>query len=257
VLKANDIPAVGGGGYNGYLGYWYDMILFRLLGNDAQYALYNHTDDTLQWAGNPEVIKAAEMLVELVDNDYTVPGWVGGDFTANQVAYFTGQANSIFIGTWLMGEMKDSVPADFQQAVTFFPTVEGYEDVTPYEAAFGFLNVLGIYNQGENAREAHSTECAVKYLKLFTSQQYQTEAAASLDYVSTIEGVPGPQNIPGVGELLSSMELWFPAFQNMGVTAPGLPNKMWDNLVLLASGELTPTEFADKQQADWDEFFSR
>jgi raffinose/stachyose/melibiose transport system substrate-binding protein len=257
VLKNAGIASIGGGGFNGYLGYWYDMILFRLLGNDAQYGLYNNTDQALQWAENPEVIKAAEMLVDLVEQDYTVPGWVGGDFTANQVAYFTGQAAHIFIGTWLMGEMKDSVPADFEQAVIYFPTVEGYEDKTPYEAAFGFLNVLGIYKPGANASEEHSTECAVKYLKLFTSVQYQTEAAASLDYVSTIEGVPGPQNIPGIGDLLSDMQLWFPAFQNLSYTAPELRTKMWDNVALLAAGELTPAEFAEKQQADWDEYFSR
>ena len=63
------------------------------------------------------------------------------------------------------------MPADFEQAVIYFPAVEGYEDKTPYEAAFGFLNVLGIYQPGANASAEHSTECAVKYLKLFTSVQ--------------------------------------------------------------------------------------
>lgn len=256
VLKKNGIKCIGGGGFNGYIGYWYDMILFRLMGNEAQYALYNRTDPKYKWT-DPEPIKAAEMLVDMIDKGYTVDGFVGGDFTANQVVYFTGQATHIFIGTWLMGEMKDSIPKDFHQAVTFFPTVEGNEDKTPYEAAFGFLNSWGIYKPGAKARQQHSTECAVNFAKYFTSKEVQASLVKSLDYVSTIKDVPGPENIPGVGELLSSMKLWFPAFQNLSFTAPELRSKAWDNAALLASKQLTPKQFAEKMQKDWDEYFSR
>jgi ABC-type glycerol-3-phosphate transport system substrate-binding protein len=257
VLKENGIACIGGAGHPAYLDYWYDMILFRLMGNEAQYALYNGTDPEMTWTNTPEVITAAEMLLSIIDNGYGVEGFVGGDFTANQVLYFTGQATHIFIGTWLMGEMKDSIPEEFNQAVTYFPAIEGYEDLTPYEAAFGFLNSYAVYNPGANAREEHSLECAIEFARLFTSQEVQAEQVAALDYVSTIKGVPGPTNIPGIGELLSDMKLWFPAFQNLSYTAAELRTKMWDNMAVLASGELSPQEFAEQQQADWDEFFSR
>jgi raffinose/stachyose/melibiose transport system substrate-binding protein len=256
VLKQNGIAAIGGGGFNGYLGYWYDMLLFRLMGNEAQAALYNGTDPSLAWTDELPV-RAAELLMEPIEKGYTVDGFVGGDFTANQVAYFTGQATHIFIGTWLMGEMKDSIPAEFNQAVLFFPTITGYEDRTPYAATFGFLNSFGLYKPGTNAREAHSTECAIEYLKLFTRAEKQAAIVKNLDYVSTIRGVPGPENIPGIGELLSDTELWFPATQNLGATSPELRNKLWENLELLASQQLTPQEFGEVMQADWDEFFSR
>ena len=257
VLKENDVACLGGAGHPGYLDYWYDMILFRLIGNEAQYALYQGTDPELTWTTVTEVVKAAEMLMDVIDKGYGTEGFVGGDFTANQVVYFTGQATHIFIGTWLMGEMKDSIPEEFNQAVTYFPAIEGYEDLTPYEAAFGFLNSYTLYNPGASAREEHSIECAIEYAKLFTSQEVQTEQVKALDYVPTIKGVPGPQNIPGIGELLGDMKLWFPAFQNLSATAAELRAKMWDNVALLASEELTPEEFAAKQQEDWDEFFSR
>ena len=120
-MKQNGIASIGGGGFNGYLGYWYDMLLFRLMGEKAQAALYNGSDPTLKWTDEMP-LKAAEMLMEPIKKGYTVEGFAGGDFTANQVAYFTGNATHIFIGTWLMGEMKDSVPAGFNQAVLFFPT---------------------------------------------------------------------------------------------------------------------------------------
>jgi ABC-type glycerol-3-phosphate transport system substrate-binding protein len=257
VLKKNGISCIGGGGFSGYIGYWYDMILFRLMGNDAQYALYQNTDPALKWTTVPEVVKAAEMLVEMIDKGYTVDGFVGGDFTANQVAYFQGKATHLFIGTWLMGEMKDAVPKDFRQAVTYFPTVEGYEAKTPYEAAFGFINDMGVYKPGTKARQQHSTECAIKYLKLFTSKEVQTQLVAAQNYVSVIKDVPGPQDIPGIGQLLSNLKLWFPAFQNLSYTAPELRTKMWDNAVLLATKQITPKQFAERQQKDWDEFFAR
>ena len=256
VLKQNGIASIGGGGFNGYIGYWYDMLLFRLMGNEAQNALYNGTDPSLSWTDELPV-RAAEMLMEPIEKGYTVDGFVGGDFTANQIAYFTGQATHIFIGTWLMGEMKDSIPEGFNQAVMFFPTITGYEDRTPYAATFGFLNSFGLYKPGANARENHSTECAIEYLKLFTSAEKQAALVRSLDYVSTVRDVPGPANIPGIGELLSDTELWFPAMQNLSATSPELRGKLWENLGLLASEQLTPQEFGELMEKDWDEFFSR
>jgi ABC-type glycerol-3-phosphate transport system substrate-binding protein len=256
VLKQNGISCIGGGGFPGYLGYWYDMILFRLMGNDAQAALYNNTDPNLKWT-DEEPILAAQMLIDLIDNGYTLDGFVGGDFTANQVAYFTGQATHIFIGTWLMGEMKDSIPEGFNQSVAYFPAVNGYEDLTPYEAAFGFINSMGLYKPTETQDEPHSLPCAVKWLKLYTSAEFQTESVKSLDYVSTIKGVPGPANIPGIGELLSEMKLWFPSSQRLNYTAAELNTKLWDNVASLANGTFTPEDFGAQMQADWDEYFSR
>lgn len=256
VLKSNGVACIGGGGFSGYIGYWYDMILFRLMGNDVQSALYNRTDPNLKWT-DPEPIKAAEMIVEMIDKGYTVDGFVGGDFTANQVAYFTGKATHIFVGTWLMGEMKDSIPEGFNQAVMYFPTVTGYESKSPYEAAFGFINSLGLYKPTDKQKEPHDLPCTVKYLKLLSSKEVQSESVKSLDYVSVVKDVPGPANIPGIGELLSDMQLWFPAFQNLSYTAPELRSKMWDNVAALGNGTLTPQEFGEQMQKDWDEFFNR
>jgi ABC-type glycerol-3-phosphate transport system substrate-binding protein len=256
VLKQNGQACIGGGGFNGYVGYWYDMLLFRLMGNEAQYALYNGTDPQYKWT-DPEPIKAAQMLVDMITAGYAVDGYVGGDFTAMQVVYFTGEATHIFVGTWLMAEMQDSIPEDFAQAVIFFPTVEGYEDKTPYESTFGFQNWFSVYAPGAQAKESHSTECAVEWLKLFTDKDVQTSLVESLDFVSTIKGVPGPANIPGIGELLSSMKLWFPACQNLFNTHAELPAKYWDNITLLATEQLTPEEFGERMQQDWDEYFAR
>ncbi len=258
VLKKNGIACVGGGGFNGYIGYWYDAILFRLIGNDAQHALYNRTDPSLKWT-DPAPIKAAQMLVDMIDKGYTTDGFVGGDFTAQQVAYFTGKAAHIYVGTWLMGEMKDSVPKDFKQAVIFFPTVTGYEDKTPYESAFGFLNSWMVNNTGAKTKDTHSTECAVLFTKALTSPENQKVMSSgdNLDYVTTVIGGQGTSAIPGIGELLGAMKLWTPTTQNVAATAAELQSKYWDNVAKLAAGSLTPQSFGEQMQKDWDDVFSR
>ncbi len=258
ILKKNKIACIGGGGFNGYIGYWYDMILFRLMGNDKQNALYNRKDPALKWT-DAEPIKAAEMLVDMIKNGYTTDGFVGGDFTAQQVAYFQGKAAHIFVGTWLMGEMKDSVPKDFKQAVTFFPTIKGYEDKTPYEAAFGFLNTWKINNTGAKTKDTHSTECAVNFVKALTSKENQTAISSgdNLDYITTIIGGQGKSAIPGIGQLLDTMKLWFPATQNIAATSAELQSKYWDNVTKLAAGTFTPKQFGEQMQKDWDDIFSR
>lgn len=258
VLKENGVACIGGGGFNGYIGYWYDMLLYRLMGKEKMTALYTHSDPAVTWQ-DPMVIKAAEMLNEMIEKGYTSDGFVGGDFTANQVAFFTGKSAHLFVGTWLIGEMKDSIPADFQTGVAYFPTIEGYEDITPYEASFGFLSSVGIYNPGANEKTPHSIDCAVKYAKLLTSAEVQAEMSSgtNLDYVTTIIDGQGQSAIPGIGELLGAMKDWVPFMAGASYLAPETSSKYWDNVANLAAGGITPEEFSAKMVADWEDIFSR
>jgi ABC-type glycerol-3-phosphate transport system substrate-binding protein len=175
------------------------------------------------------------------------------------VAYFTSKAAHIFVGTWLMGEMKDAVPKDFKQAVTFFPTFKDAEAITPYESTFGFLNTWKVNNTGAKTKDTHSTACAVKYVKLLTSPDMQKTMSTgeNLDYVTTIIGGQGSSAIPGIGKLLDTTKLWFPATRNITATSAELQSKYWDNVSKLASGKLTPKAFTEQMQKDWDDVFSR
>lgn len=258
VLKQNGIDCIGGGGFNGYIGYWYDMLAYRLMGAEKMTKLYTHSDPAVKWT-DPDAIKAAEMLIDMIDKGYTSDGFVGGDFTANQVAFFTGKSAHLFVGTWLIGEMKDSIPADFKMAVTYFPAIEGYENLTPYKSAFGFVNTIGMYNPGDDQKEPHSADCAVRYLKLLTSSELQKEMSSgtNLDYITTIKDSQGQSGIPGIGELVSGLESWFPFMAGASYLSAETSSKYWDNVANLAAGGLTPEEFGDHMQADWDDIFSR
>lgn len=252
VLKQNGVASIGGGGFNGYVSYWYDNILYRLMGNDRMYALYNKKDPNIKWT-DPEPLLAAQMLVDMIKKGYAIDGFVGGDFAANQVAFFTGKVAHLYIGTFVMGEVVDVIPDDFQFGVTYFPTVTGYEDKTPYESLAGYTNSFGIYNSGQSAKTEHSTECAVKYLKLYSDKDVQAGLVSSLGFLSAVKGVPGPSNIPGVGDLLTNQQEGWPTNQAMYYNLDAsVRSKMWDNVVLLASEQVTPQEFVELMQADYD-----
>ncbi|MGI6250386.1 MAG: ABC transporter substrate-binding protein [Anaerolineaceae bacterium] len=258
VLKENGIACIGGGGFNGYIGYWYDMIIYRLMGKEKMTALYTHSDPNVTWE-DPMVLKAAEMLLDLIDKGYTSDGFIGGDFTANQIAFFTGKSAHLFVGTWLIGEMKDAIPEDFQTGVGYFPAIEGYEDLTPYESAFGFLNVSTIYNPGKNEKTPHSVDCAIKYMKLLSSPEVQKEisSGSNQDYVTTIIDGQGPSGIPGIGELLGQMKEWIPFMAGAPSIAAETSSKYWDNVANLAAGGLSPQEFSARMLADWEDIYSR
>ncbi len=258
VLKQNGVACVGGGGYSGYIGYWYDMLLYRLLGPEKMTALYQHSDPNITWENTPEVVIAANMLNEMIEKGYASDGFVGGDFTAEQVAFFTDKSAHVFVGTWLIGEMKASIPQDFKMSVAYFPAVEGYESLSSYEAAFGFINSIAVYNPGKNAKQPHDQACAVKYAKLLTSAEVQKEMSggANLDYVTTIVDGQGVSAVPGIGELLGSMEQWFPEMAGAAyITSEA--RKYWDNVAQLAAGTLAAEEFAAKMKTDWDDIYSR
>jgi raffinose/stachyose/melibiose transport system substrate-binding protein len=254
VFKANGIASIGGGGFNGYVGYWYDNLLYRLMGNEKMNALYNGTDPSLAWT-DPEPVMAAQMLVDMIHNGYAADGFVGGDFAANQVAFFTGQVAHLYVGTFVLGEVADVIPPDFEFGVTYFPTVEGYEDLTPYEAVTGFMNSFGIFNPGDDSTKNYSVECAVDYMKLYTDPTVQAGLVQALDFISPVKGVPGPDSIPGVGDVMAGIQEWWPANQAMYYTFPAeLRTKMWDNIVLLTSDEVTPEEFGELMETDYAEY---
>lgn len=255
VLKENGIACIGGGGFPGYLSNWYEMILYRLMGEEKFNKLIYKTDPNLKWT-DPEPLKAAQMFNDMIVKGYTSEGFVGGDFTANQMAYFTNKAANIFVGTWLMGEMKDSIPENFRQTVTYFPTITGYENVTPYESGFGNLNSFSVFLPGKNAKEEHSTECAVQYLKILTSKDYESKMVKDLgSLVPTVKGVPGPDNIPGISDLINNMKNWLPLAAGFELNNPALYSKMSDNVVKLGSQQFTPETFLEQMQKDWDEFY--
>lgn len=255
VLSQNNIACVGGGGFSGYIAYWYDMILFRLLGPEKFLALYQNLDPELRWDNTPEVVMAAEMLDDLIVSGYTSDGFVGGDFTAEQVAFFTDRSAHLFVGTWLVGEMADSIPEGFEMSVAYFPTVDGYEDVTPYESAFGFLNAWTIYAE----QDAQALDCTVRFAKLLTSAEVMEEITSGdyLDFQTTVIGGQGPSGVPGIGELLEVQQLWFPSSGGVGLTAPEGRTLQWENIESFASGLMTAEEFAQTMAEDWADVYSR
>src|SRR6185312_4828124 len=102
----------------------------------------------------------------------------------------------ILMGSWLVAEIKDSIPAGFQLGIVPFPTIPGGKgDQT---ALFGTANQISV-----NAKTKYP-DLVTTYLRRFTSQSMQANRAQALGLVSPVLGVPSPASLPGIDKILAS-----------------------------------------------------
>lgn len=192
VLKSKGVdPIAVTGMNNGYMGMWWDYLLQREIGTQAV------TD--VAWgdkkaSDNPGFLRAAQKLQQLVDKGYFLKGFEGTDFTSAQAQFFQGKAGMILMGSWLVGEMKQSIPADFQVGIVPFPTVPGGQGDQK--------GIFGTVFQWSIAEKSKNPDLAVEYLRVLTSKEEQTKRAHDLGFISPYAGVPTPDSIPGLDSLL-------------------------------------------------------
>ena len=97
----------------------------------AQIAIDNLEPDA--WRSDA-VTMALEILIQLAENEYILPGWEALDHTQSQAEWLQGKGAFLPCGTWLQNEMGDLVPPDFNMVVQPIPSMEG--DQLPYEAIY-------------------------------------------------------------------------------------------------------------------------
>ena len=122
-LKAAGVaPFTVTGTFIPYMQLYFDYLGLRYVGAEGmQQALAGETD----LASLPGASEAAAALEELAAQDNLLSGFKSTDFTAAQMAFFQGKAGMILMGSWLVGEMKDAIPADFEIGTFAFPTIDG------------------------------------------------------------------------------------------------------------------------------------
>jgi raffinose/stachyose/melibiose transport system substrate-binding protein len=191
-LKAGGVaPVAVTGMYEPYMGMWVDELFMREVGYKRAYDAAYSGDYT-----DAGFLKAAEKVQDMRDRGFLMQGFKGIDFTPTQIEFFQGKAGMILMGTWLSSEMKDSIPPDFQLAVTSFPTVDGASG--DQDAALAHNNILAI-NKNTQAKEL-----AIEFAKRFTSKDVQTRRAQEVATVSQVKGVPVPKGVEGLEQVLTS-----------------------------------------------------
>lgn len=236
-------PIAVTGQYNGYVGMWFDSLAQRYVGSEKVME-YLYGDTNMKLTDDPGFLKAAQEMKKLKDNGYLIDGWEATDFTTTQVYFFQGKAAMILMGSWLMTEMKDSIPEGFQLAVAPFPTVadgKGRQD-----ALFGRALSWSVPAKSKNP------ELAIEFLRRFTSKETSTKRAAELGAVSPLLGVPAPTGINGIDKVLDNAKTAEFILYGYGVESAkfGLQAAWYDPMVEMWLGKLTPDEMLAKIDAN-------
>jgi N-acetylglucosamine transport system substrate-binding protein len=74
---------------------------------------------------DPAVVQAVELMAQLHENDYIMPGTEGLTHTEAQAEWLQGNAVFLPCGTWLENEMRELTPDDFNMVLDPVPGVEG------------------------------------------------------------------------------------------------------------------------------------
>ena len=119
----------------------------------------------------------------------------GTDFTAAQLDFFQGKAAMILMGSWLVGEMKASIPPDFRVGTFAFPKVPRGKG---NGVLFGSVNVLTV------AKQSKRPDLGIQWLKYFSRKDVQKTRTKYLDYISPFKGVPAGATYQGIADALAS-----------------------------------------------------
>jgi raffinose/stachyose/melibiose transport system substrate-binding protein len=193
-LKAGGVdPIAITGLFEPYMGMWSDHLWLRTVGYDKARAVL--TGGKGHITDDPGFLQGLRMLQDLRDKGAFLEGFEGTDFTAAQAQFFQGKAGMILMGTWLVSEMADVIPKDFQLGVVPFPTVTGGKgDQGAVMAALQQISV---------AAASKNIPLALEWARRLTSPETQTKRANEIGEVSAVTGVASPPGIPGIDEVLS------------------------------------------------------
>jgi raffinose/stachyose/melibiose transport system substrate-binding protein len=228
-------PIAVTGQVNFYVGMWTDSLFQRIAGTDkVMEYLYGDTD--MKIADDPDFLKALQEMMKLKDNGCLIEGWEGTDFTTNQVYFFQDKAAMILMGSWLVTEMKDSIPEGFQLAVAPFPTVadgKGNQD-----AIFGRALSWNV------PAKTDVPDLAIEFLRRFTSNETAQKRADELGAVSPNVGVTPPPGIIGIDQVLEDAQTAEFILYNYGSVGAkfGLMDAWYNPVVDMWKGTLTPEE---------------
>lgn len=177
--------------------------------------------------------------VQKMLQEYTTLDAIGGKYEHAANNFLSGQAAMIANGPWMIGDFSDETKttADFANkvGVAIFPGNFVYD--APIQGYF-------VTKQDDPALE----EAAVEMVKFFTSahaQQVALEVQGMVPASSTVEITEtAKQNYPLLVEFLDLAEGATVRTDNLQATMyPNLLDVVSQDLPLLASGEMTPTEF--------------
>ncbi|MEZ4638235.1 MAG: extracellular solute-binding protein [Caldilineaceae bacterium] len=196
---------------------------------------------------NPAVLKSAQMIQELYNQDFIMAGTEGLTHTESQAEWLQGKAVFLPCGTWLENEMRELTPENFNMVVK--PVPGETEDVYASIGAWAGETFI-VPSQGNNPVGG------MEYLRCLMSKEnakwFAQNVGAIMPVIGGTEGVElssAVRSATGIAEAAGDnifdyqIDAWY----------TDLNNEMRDRTGDLLTGRMTPEQWVEAMQAKADE----
>ncbi|MBM3278929.1 MAG: extracellular solute-binding protein [Candidatus Handelsmanbacteria bacterium] len=235
-------PLTHQGKYPSYFGMIFRGLLYKLGGEELYLAIDNLEPGAWQ---RPEVVRAAGLSRELVEQGYVLEGSSSFSHTEGQMIWLQEKAAMIPCGTWLESEMKNALPPGFEMRlmpVPGFPDGKGGQKAVGADAGPAFWV----------PRQAAHPDWGMEYFRILLSRKMAANFLATIGSVMPIrgstEGVPIP---PAMQSALDAVQAAGNETFNLRFLSwyPELRIEYENALGAVLNGDLSPQGFADRIEA--------
>jgi N-acetylglucosamine transport system substrate-binding protein len=219
-------------------------LVYKVGGMDTIKALDNLVDGA--WTSD-EVLQATQMIYQLAENDYIMPGTSGLSHTESQAEWLQGNAVFIPCGTWLENEMRELTPECFDMVIKPVPgpTADTYSPIVAWP--------------GENyivPKNAANVAGGMEFMRCMLSKANAQFFAQQISAIMPVQG--GSEGV----ELSSALQSALDAAEAAGDELFNYRYKDWytplnnavrDNMGELLTQRITPEQFVENVQAVADD----
>jgi raffinose/stachyose/melibiose transport system substrate-binding protein len=242
-LSADDIIpiALGVGGQDQWTAsHLYDTLLYQYGGADYAFDATYGNDDK-KWTDEP-IVEAATRFEEMREAGCFPPGVAGLNYAQMSSLFLRGDAATIFTGTWF-GAQVQAGAGDFEVGV--FPLPDGPGATHSTADLEGIVGGVAGLAASKRAADRNPALLAAFYELM---GEY-ADAYANDNGVVSVAADPKPKG----GKLQKELAKLGDSVDEVGpvtdvVTPPSIVDDYYPNLQSLASGDLSPQEFADAME---------
>lgn len=230
--------------YNAYYYYW---LVERIMGPGA--LLEAASDETGETWRQPGYLEAAEMLQELVDNDYFAEGYEGSQYPAAQTSWAKGDSAMILNGSWLSSETSEYTSDDFEYSAFPFPEVEGGE---------GSYDQAELYLIGWVAPKGSNVKAVQDFLAFAMQKEYQEGIVTDTGNISTRDDLDAPEALVDFREVIVNATSYHPEYDGLQAEHP----EWWKTVFLplddkLIFGQVKAEEFIQELEEQTKNYWSK
>ncbi|WP_428390094.1 extracellular solute-binding protein [Mucisphaera sp.] len=187
-------PIAFQGQYPQYLHQLINTTLYQLGGRDYFEAMQKGQEGTYD---HPVMIEMLRLVRKLADEHFQ-PGAEGMSHTQAQLEFFRGNTAMVMCGTWLLTEMADQIPDDFEVGFFKYPYVPGPNaEPTAIAGGTGYYFVFSA---------APNPEAAVEFMRFATAPEQAAIIAGNEQRPVAIRGVNQTALNPDLREVAAVLE---------------------------------------------------